>query len=172
MGLLDFLRKNEKKRETIPVWPVTLGAAAEGNTVPMEEIPDQIFSAGILGKCVGIEPEIGAVYAPIDGKIIQVAETLHAVGIASREGIEMLIHIGLDTVDMKGEGFSSLVRAEQEVKKGQILLTMDIEKIRAAGHPAIVITAITNMGEFASVEIIASGTITHGEPLLLIKKEE
>ena len=102
MGLLfDFLKG---KKNTEP----TLAAYAQGTVVPMEEIPDQVFSQGIMGFCCGIEPTDGKVYAPADGTIIQTTDTLHAVGLTV-DGMELLIHAGVDTVEMNGEGFTNAV---------------------------------------------------------------
>lgn len=133
--------------------------------VTMEKIPDEVFSTGVLGTCCGIDPEEGKVYAPIDGKISQLTDTLHAIGIEAG-GIELLIHVGVDTVDMNGDGFANVVNLNQSVKKGDLLLTMDLEKIRAAGHPATVIMAVTNTDDFSSVEEVTSGIVQIGNDIL------
>ena len=137
--------------------------------VPMNQIPDEVFSAGVLGTCCGIEPEEGRVYAPIDGKISQLADTLHAVGLEAG-GMEILIHVGVDTVDMNGDGFKSEVKPGQTVRKGDLLLTMDLAKIHEAGHPATVIMAVTNSDDFASVEEVASGVVQCGNEVLRVSK--
>ncbi len=165
MGIFHFFGK----KEVTPLWPVTLGAAAQGRLIPMEEIPDPVFSEGILGICCGIEPETGAVYAPVSGRVVQLADTLHAVGLEGPGGVEVLIHIGVDTVEMKGDGFEAMVRAGSSVEKGQLLLTMDLEKIRKAPHPATVITIVTNTGDFASVETAASKKVAPGETVMEIR---
>ena len=135
----------------------------------MNQIPDEVFSAGVLGACCGIEPEEGRVYAPIDGKISQLADTLHAVGLEAG-GMEILIHVGVDTVDMNGDGFKSEVKPGQTVRKGNLLLTMDLAKIHEAGHPATVIMAVTNSDDFASVEEVASGVVQCGNEVLRVSK--
>ena len=149
-------------------FPDVLGAVAQGAFVPMEEIPDPTFSQGILGVCCGINPETGKVYSPMDGRISQLADTLHAVGIEA-EGVELLIHIGIDTVEMKGDGFKSHVKEGQTVKKGDLLLTMDLEKIRAAGHPSTIMVAVTNSDDLASVQAVASGRLKPGDQLMCLK---
>ncbi|MCI9161658.1 MAG: PTS transporter subunit EIIC [Lachnospiraceae bacterium] len=162
--------KNEKK-ETPPVpaaFPDVLGAVAQGMFVPMEEIPDPTFSQGVLGVCCGVEPENGKVFSPMDGTISQLADTLHAVGIEA-EGVELLIHVGIDTVEMKGDGFKSHVKEGQTVKKGDLLLTMDLEKIKTAGHPATIMVAVTNSDDLASVEAVASGQVKPGDQLMRLK---
>lgn len=135
----------------------------------MNQIPDEVFSAGVLGACCGIEPEEGRVYAPIDSKISQLADTLHAVGLEAG-GMEILIHVGVDTVDMNGDGFKSEVKPGQTVRKGDLLLTMDLAKIHEAGHPATVIMAVTNSDDFASVEEVASGVVQCGNEVLRVSK--
>lgn len=149
-------------------FPDVLGAVAQGTFVPMTEIPDPTFSQGVLGTCCGITPEIGKVYSPMDGKIIQLADTLHAVGIEA-EGVELLIHVGIDTVEMKGDGFKSHVKEGQTVKKGDLLLSMDLEKIKAAGHPTTIMVAVTNSDDLASVEATASGQLKPGDQFMCLK---
>lgn len=149
-------------------FPDVLGAVAQGVFVPMNEIPDPTFAQGVLGVCCGIEPETGKVYSPMNGRIIQLAETLHAVGIEA-EGVELLIHVGIDTVEMKGNGFKSHVKEGQTVKKGDLLLTMDLEKIKDAGHPATIMVAVTNSDDLASVEALASGQLKPGDQLMRLK---
>ena len=128
----------------------------------MEEIPDEVFSTGVLGICCGIEPEEGKVYAPASGKISQLTDTLHAVGIEAN-GVEIQIHVGVDTAEMNGGGFANLVKLGDTVKRGDLLLTMDLQKIRDAGHAATVFMAVTNSDEFASAEAASSGTMQPGK---------
>lgn len=170
MGLFDKLKSKlgEQAAETV-TFPAVLGAACDGKYVAMKDIPDEVFSMGVLGACCGIEPKEGKVYAPIGGKIVQVADTLHAIGIECG-GMEILLHVGIDTVEMNGEGFQVQVREGQTVKKGDLLLTMDLEKIHAAGHPDMVIMAVTNSEDFSSVESVAVDTIRQGDDLLKITK--
>ncbi len=149
-------------------FPDVLGSAALGTFVPMEEIPDPTFAQGILGTCCDIEPETGKVYSPMDGTIVQLADTLHAVGIEAG-GVELLLHVGIDTVAMNGDGFQSHITEGQTVKKGDLLLTMDLEKIKAAGHPATIMVIVTNSDDLASVEASASSKLKPGDPLMLLK---
>lgn len=167
MGLFDFL-KNKEQPAAI-TFPAALGAAAKGTFVPMEQVPDEVFSQGIMGVCCGVEPAEGKVYAPVDGKISQVTDTMHALGIEAA-GMEILIHVGVDTVDMNGKGFTNKVKLGQAVKKGELLLTMDLDEIKAAGHPATVIMAVTNSDDFASVEPVASGAVEPGSDVLKVSK--
>lgn len=171
MGLFDFLKNKEQPvvKEQPVMFPVTLGSPAKGTFVAMEQVPDEVFSSGVLGSCCGIDPEEGKVYAPADGKISQLTDTLHAIGIEA-SGVEILIHVGVDTVEMNGDGFANMVKMGDTVKRGDLLLTMDLQKIRDAGHAATVIMAVTNSDEFASVEAAASGMLQPGADVLCIKK--
>ena len=167
MGLFDFL----KGKDAAPKAPdaMTLAAPASGTFVPMDQIPDEVFSQGIMGVCCGVEPSEGRVYAPVDGQISQLTDTLHALGMEA-DGVEILIHVGVDTVEMGGDGFSNAVAMGQSVKNGDLLLTMDLDKIRAAGQPTPVIMAVTNSDDFASVEPAASGAVTLSSDVLRITK--
>ncbi len=163
--------KGARKAEPAPApapFPEVVGSVAKGAFVPMESLPDQTFSQGVLGTCCGVTPEEGKVYAPIDGTISQLAETLHAVGVEAA-GVELLIHVGVDTVEMKGDGFRSHVKEGQAVKKGDLLLTMDLKKIEAAGHPTTIMVAVTNSDDLTSVEAAASGAVQPGDQLMVLK---
>jgi len=164
VGLFGFL-KNKNADSAI-----VLGAPAKGRFIPMEEIPDEVFSQGIMGECCGVEPDEGKVCSPVDGVVSQLTDTLHAVGLEA-QGLELLIHVGVDTVEMKGDGFTTAVDAGQAVKKGDLLLTMDLEKIRAAGHPTTVILAVTNSSDFASVETVGSGLLQPGSDVLRVHRQ-
>ena len=162
-------KKDAPRPAPVPVpFPDVLGAAAQGTFVPMEEIPDPTFSQGVLGACCGIDPETGKVYSPMDGTVSQLADMLHAVGIEAG-GVELLLHVGIDTVEMKGDGFKSHIKEGQNVKKGDLLLTMDLEKIKAAVHPATIMVIVTNSDDLASVEASASGKLMPGDPLMRLK---
>lgn len=168
MGFFDRFKKKEEAPAS--AGPFMLGADAKGKVVPMEEIPDEVFAQGILGKCCGIEPAEGTVYAPVDGEITQAPDTLHALGLMSTDGVEVLIHVGVDTVEMKGQGFAATVKLGDKVKKGQKLLTMDLKAIADAGHPAVVITVVTNTDDFADVSTVASGEVNPGDDLIQVSK--
>ena len=169
MSLFDKFKKS-RKSETAITWPAAIGAAASGTVVPMEAIPDEVFSAGVLGTCIGIEPSEGKIYAPVDGKISQLADTLHAIGLETAGGIEVLIHVGIDTVDMNGDGFRGAVKEGAFVKAGDLLLTVDLDKIRAAEHAATVITVVTNSDDFSAVIPAASGEVSASDMLLQVNK--
>ena len=123
----------------------------KGNVIAREAIPDDTFASGVLGDGVGIEPTEELVVAPFDGKISSVAESKHAIGIEAN-GMEMLIHVGVDTVNMQGDGFECLVAEGDEVKLGQPLIRFSREKIKAAGYSDTVAVLLTNSDDLEGVE--------------------
>ena len=128
-----------------------IGQPTPGKVIPYTEIPDPTFAAGTLGQGVGVEPSAGVVYAPMDGEISSVAESKHAIGISGANDQELLIHVGVDTVEMNGDGFNTIVNEGDQVKKGQKLMEFDIDKIKAAGHPDTVVVLLTNSDDYDDV---------------------
>lgn len=133
--------------------PGTVYAPVSGTVIPSEQVPDETFATGVLGRGVGIQPSEGVVAAPFDGEISTVADTRHAVGISSPDGMEILIHVGVDTVAMNGDGFAALVQEGQKVKAGETLLTFDRAKIAAAQHPDVVVVLVTNSDDYENLTI-------------------
>jgi len=123
-----------------------------GKVIPYTEISDPTFASGALGEGIGVEPEEGVVYAPMDGEISSVADSKHAIGISGANDQELLIHVGIDTVEMKGDGFKPFVKEGDKVKKGQKILEFDIDKIKAAGHPDTVVVLLTNSDDYKDVK--------------------
>ena len=134
-----------------------LYAPIQGTIVPRNEIPDDTFAAGILGDGVGIDPEEGVVVAPFDGEISSVTDTKHAIGITGPADMEVLIHVGVDTVNMKGDGFELLVEEGQKVKAGQKLMTFDIAKIKAAGYSPVAAVLLTNSDDYPEFKVVKIG---------------
>ena len=125
-----------------------IGQPVKGSIIPYTEIPDATFASGVLGQGVGINPDEGIVYAPMDGEISSVAESKHAIGITGAGDMELLIHVGVDTVEMKGEGFNTLVEEGDKVVKGQKIMEFDIGAIKAAGKPETVVVLLTNSDDY------------------------
>lgn len=121
-----------------------LYAPVSGKYITLKEIADGVFSEGMLGQGCGIMPESAAVFSPVNGEIVSIADSLHAIGLNSEDGAEILIHIGLDTVGMKGQGFKPLVKVGDKVKAGQKIMTFDMGAIVAAGKSATSAFIITN----------------------------
>lgn len=174
MGLFDKLlhKKETRANEEIDTQaaPFTICAPFSGKVIPVHDIPDPVFSEGIVGLGCGIEPEEETVYAPFDGVISQIAETKHAIGITSTDGMELLIHVGIDTVDMNGKGFDTLVTEGQRVKAGQLLLTFSLSQIEAAGHPTTTAVLLTNHEDFSALNLMVIGQIQHGQSILKVSK--
>ncbi|MEY8388330.1 glucose PTS transporter subunit IIA [Oscillospiraceae bacterium 38-13] len=148
--------------------PGAVYAPVSGTVIPSEEIPDETFAAGVLGRGVGIQPVEGVITAPFDGEISTVAETRHAVGLSSPDGMEVLIHVGVDTVAMNGDGFAALVQEGQKVRAGETLLTFDRAKIAAAGHPDVVVMLVTNSDDYEDLHIQA-GACKAMDPVIWVK---
>ena len=140
-------------------------APIDGIVLPLEQLPDETFAAAILGPGCGIEPTGDTVFAPFDGRVVSVASTLHAIGLESDEGIELLIHIGMDTIALRGNGFTPLVREGQAVKAGTPLLNVDLDAIRAAGLSTESAIIVTNGDDLPKLHIIAGGIVSTGTPL-------
>ena len=130
--------------------PLHLKAFLSGKTVPIEEVPDEVFSKKTLGEGMAIEPTDNVLLAPADGSVsVVMEESNHAVGLSLPNGTEILLHIGLDTVAMNGDGFQSFVKMGEKVREGQELIRFDPEKIRAAGHPLITVLVVTEGPELS-----------------------
>ncbi len=123
-----------------------------GKVIPREQIPDETFATGVLGDGVGIDPSEGVVYAPFDGEISNIFDTNHAVSIEGK-GMELLIHVGVDTVNMKGDGFRGFVKEGDQVKAGQKLIEFDINKIRKAGYSPVTAVLLTNSDDIDGYEV-------------------
>ena len=141
----------------VPAVPVIRCAAGQvlqpvpGRVIPREEIPDETFADGILGDGVGVVPSAGIVVAPFDGEVTMVMDSKHAVSLEAN-GMELLIHVGVNTVEMNGEGFAAYVSDGEQVKAGQKLLTFDIDAIKRAGHSEVVAVLLTNSDDLEGVE--------------------
>ena len=121
-----------------------LYAVCDGEVIPTEKIPDDVFSRGILGRGYGIKPENGKIVSPVDGIVEVVTDTSHAYTVKNSDGLQILIHIGVDTVSLEGKGFNPCVREGQRVKTGDTLCICDLEKIKQRGIPTDTAVLITN----------------------------
>lgn len=137
-----------------------------GKVMKLENVQDEVFSKKVMGDGIAIEPVDGKIYAPFTGKLEVCFPTGHAYGIKAKNGLEVLIHLGIDTVDLEGEGFTMHVKQGDRIKQGQLLCTMDLEKIKKMNRLTTVIIVFTS-GE--SVEVITSDKdIIHGDNILRI----
>lgn len=148
---------------------ITLYSHMNGTAVKLEDVEDEVFSQKILGEGAAVEPSEGKLYAPCDGKIDSVFDTKHAVNMVSTEGVEILLHIGIDTVKLGGQYFEAHVSDGQEVKKGDLLISFDMDKIKAAGYKVTTPLIIGNTDDYASVEPVAQNSVSAGDMILKIK---
>ncbi|HFR3883930.1 PTS transporter subunit EIIC [Streptococcus suis] len=158
---------------TAPVAEVaeeTLVSPLSGDVVALENVNDPVFSSGAMGKGLAVKPSEGVVYAPADAEVTIAFETGHAYGLKTASGAELLIHIGIDTVSMNGNGFEKLVAAGDKVKAGTPIAKFDAAKIAEAGLDDTTMIIVTNTADFAEVSPLAEGTITHGVEFLKVAK--
>ena len=149
----------------------TIYSPIKGKIVKLENVLDEAFSSGAVGKGIAIEPsEDGKVFAPFDGVIETAFPTKHAIGLTSDKGVEILIHIGMDTVKLDGKYFTSHIEEGQKIKKGDLLMEFDTEKIKEAGYSAITPIVITNFENYGNIEETSADYINVGDILLNIKK--
>lgn len=153
----------EKTEEKVVMSPLT------GEVIPLSEVKDEAFSSEAMGKGCAIIPTEGTVCAPFDGTIVGLLDSHHAVGMESENGIEILIHVGMDTVKLNGKHFVSHVEQGQKVKKGQLLLEFDIPAIQKAGYEVVTPVIIANTDEFSDIVTEANGQVNCGERLLHLK---
>lgn len=170
MGLFDKLFSKGETAVEVAAEPGTLYLPIEGEVIPLIEIGDGAFSEGILGQGCGIQPADETVYAPADGTITQIADTKHAIGMESDDGIEILIHVGMDTVAMNGDGFTVLVMNGQKVKCGQPMLKFSASKIKAAGYPTTTAFVVTNTDDLSDVSVFSTGKAEKLTPVIRVEK--
>lgn len=149
---------------------VMITSPLSGEVLPLTQVKDQVFSSGALGKGVAIKPSEGKLYAPADGVVTTLFPTGHAVGITTETGAEILMHIGMDTVELDGQGFTVKVKQDDHVKKGDLLVEFDIEAIEAAGFSTITPIVVTNTSDFMDVLDMDQKEVIHGEDFLTIVK--
>lgn len=178
MGLLDKIKSAFVSETGAPVPPTatfatrsgTVYAPVSGVLMRLDEVNDEVISAGLLGDGYAILPVGSTVlYAPVDGRIGATTVTNHSIALATADGIEVLIHVGIGTVNMNGKGFTRLVEANDEVKAGQPIMTFDPEAIAAAGYESAIACVVSNPDAFAAIEHVGeSGTLLGGRPLVKV----
>ena len=147
--------------DTVPAEPTTAACApAVGTAMPLEKVADPVFSSGALGNGVGILPSEGRIVAPVAGTVVTAMDSGHAYGIKTDDGVEVLIHVGLDTVNLKGEGFSPRVSAGQRVDRGDPLVDVDLAAVREAGYDPTIILVVTNTASLTAVVPVVDGEVT------------
>ena len=156
--------KDEKPSESQK--EITLYSHLNGTVVPIENVEDDVFSQKILGEGIAVEPSEGRLYAPCNGTVDGVFDTKHAVNLVSEDGAEILLHIGIDTVKLDGRYFEAHVEDGQKIKKGDLLISFDMDKIKKAGFKLTTPLIICNTDDYSSFKPLAEGKINSGDKLL------
>ena len=176
MGLFDRIMKKNAPAlaaaASIPVQeePGILLQPIDGEVIPLKDLDDGVFSEGILGPGCGLIPSSEAVYAPVSGTVSSVAESKHAVGLETADGVELLVHVGLETVSMNGKGFDLKVKMGDKVKAGQLLMTFSMAEIKAAeGVDSRSAVLVTNADALPMFEILREGAGKAGDKLFRVR---
>lgn len=159
------LEENEKLVTQILANQV-ISSPLTGEIIPLSDVPDPVFSSKVMGEGIAIRPSQGKVVSPFDGSVELVFETKHALGLRSLDGAEVMIHLGLDTVELKGAPFIVHVQAGQSIKKGDLLMEADLNAIQSAGKEIITPIIITNSHDFSDIKSLASGQISIGQDII------
>ena len=156
--------KEEKKQISEKV----IKSPMNGTVIPLSEVSDAVFSSEMLGKGFGVEPSEGKAYAPVDGEVTTVFDTKHALGLMSKNGVELLIHIGMDTVKLNGRGFDVKVKAGDQVKAGDLLAEFDMDLIKSEGYPVTTAVVITNTDDCEAIGEVKTGAVTKDTDVLTV----
>ena len=162
--MFNFFKKKEKEYDDVIVAPI------KGEAVPSSEVGDPTFAEEMLGKGMAIKPAEGKVFAPFDGTVAMVFDTKHAVSLVSDNGAEVLIHVGLDTVMLKGEHYTAHVESGAAVKKGDLLLEFDMEAIQAAGYQVITPVVVCNADDYKDVIRTTGTQVVPGDVVMQLEK--
>lgn len=156
--MFNLFGKKKKSANVVAVY-----APADGKVMPITEVKDDVFSTKMLGDGLAVKADNGEIFAPVAGEITTVFPTKHAIGITTEQGLEILIHLGLDTVELKGEPFETLIKVGDKVKAGDPIVKMDLAKIQAAGYDDTVIVVYTNMDLLESISEVQARTVNHSQ---------
>ena len=161
--MFDSLKKNAKT--------ISLKAVEDGRTIPMDEVNDQTFAQELLGPGIAIVPSNGTVVSPINGTIATVMDTKHAVCIQGEDGLELIVHAGLDTVELNGKYYQTYKEIGDQVKAGDVLLEFDLEEITKAGYDVTTPIVITNLGDYKITKCLTGQQVKAGEEVIQLTKQ-
>lgn len=165
--MFDSLKKMfEKNAKTI-----SLKAVEDGRTIPMDEVNDQTFAQELLGPGIAIVPSNGTVVSPINGTIATVMDTKHAVCIQGEDGLELIVHAGLDTVELNGKYYQTYKEIGDQVRAGDVLLEFDLEEITKAGYDVTTPIVITNLGDYKITKCLTGQQVKAGEEVIQLTKQ-
>ena len=165
--MFDSLKKMFEKNAKI----ISLKAVEDGRTIPMDEVNDQTFAQELLGPGIAIVPSNGTVVSPIDGTIATVMDTKHAVCIQGEDGLELIVHAGLDTVELNGKYYQTYKEIGDQVKAGDVLLEFDLEEIAKAGYDVTTPIVITNLGDYKITKCLTGQQVKAGEEVIQFTKQ-
>ena len=178
--LADCGSKGTEAAESISSAPKTtrkpqdeiLAASVSGKILPLTKVKDPVFSTEMMGRGIAVKPDDGVVHAPADGILTVVHESKHAYGLKTEKGAEVLIHIGIDTVNLKGAGFTTQRQYGELVKKGDILGTFDRKLLKEEGYDDTIMEIVTNSSAYANVKILEKNTVKSGEDILIVSETD
>ena len=165
--MFDSLKKMFERNAKI----ISLKAVEDGRTIPMDEVNDQTFAQELLGPGIAIVPSNGTVVSPIDGTIATVMDTKHAVCIQGEDGLELIVHAGLDTVELNGKYYQTYKEIGDQVKAGDVLLEFDLEEIAKAGSDVTTPIVITNLGDYKITKCLTGQQVKAGEEVIQLTKQ-
>lgn len=166
----DNIKTEQKTAPTGNGTAMAIAAPLKGKLIPLEMVDDEVFSSGMLGRGIAIEPTDGKVFAPADGVVENITDSRHAIGITADDDANILIHVGIDTVNLNGRNFNVKVEEGAKVKKGDLLMTFDLNGIKKSGYKVTTPIIICNSDDFSDIEIIADGNVNVGDALMNIIK--
>ena len=152
--------------------PGVIYSPLSGKVIPLEEVPDDAFAGKVIGDGIAIEPSEGKVFAPFDGTVETLFDTKHAIGLSGKDGLEVLIHVGIDTVSLNENGFTAYIKDGDSVRKGDLLLEFDMEYIKSQGLHTVTPVLIANMETVASITPENENTVQSGQALMRVEKKE
>lgn len=150
---------------------MSIKSPAEGRTIPMSEVDDQTFAQELLGPGIAICPSKGRIVSPVDGTVTMVFDTNHAVCVQSDDGVEIIVHAGLDTVQLKGKHYTAKKKAGDQVKAGDVLLELDLEAITKAGYDVTTPIVITNLRNYKISECFVNKEVREGEEVMKLEEK-
>ena len=162
--MFGFLKKGSSDENV-----ETIAAPIIGEAVESAQINDPTFAEEMLGKGIAIKPEMGKMFSPVDGTVSTVFDTKHAVSFTSDKGAEVLVHVGLDTVNLKGEFYTAHVKDGDSVKKGDLVLEFDMDKIKEAGYELITPVIICNTDDYKEIETVVGKNVTADDTIMKLK---
>lgn len=164
----EVVEENNSEDKSNSLKKIVISSPIKGETIKLEDIEDAAFATGVLGQGLAIKPTEGKVVAPVSGEVTTLFPSLHAIGITSDEGVEILIHVGLDTVQLEGKGFKAHVKQGDKIVKGQELVTFDIDFIQKSGYSIVTPVVVTNYNDYFEIAATESKNLELGDKAITV----